>query len=64
VSAVVGTALQLHDARREFHFRVYEREEGVEIAPVEGVVDAIEPLDVLLRHRPLSIALPRRGSTD
>jgi hypothetical protein len=61
VTTVVGTALQLHDARREFHFRVCEREVGVEITPVEGVVGAIEPLDVLLRHRPRSV--PRSAST-
>ena len=51
----VGTALHLHDARREFHVRVYEREVGVEIAPVQGVVRAIEQLHVLLRHHPPSI---------
>ena len=52
----VGTALHLQDLRREFHFRVYEREVGVEIAPVQGVVGAIDQLHVLLRHRPPSIA--------
>jgi hypothetical protein len=36
VSAVVGTALQLSDARREFQFRVYEREKGVEFVRVEA----------------------------
>src|SRR5688572_2133316 len=54
VTAVDGTALQLRDARREFHSRVYEREVCVEIAPAQGVVGAIEQLDVL-RHRPRSI---------
>ena len=61
VTAVDGTALQLHDARREFHFRVYEREVGVEIAPAQGVVGAIEQLDVL-RHRPRSISQGRCGA--
>jgi hypothetical protein len=35
---------------------VTEREECIEVAPIEGVNRLMKERDVLLRHRPLSIA--------
>jgi hypothetical protein len=46
---------------RPFRLRVNEREERVEVAPVERVKGAMDPLDVLLRHRPRSISLRPQG---
>jgi hypothetical protein len=51
VAAVRLAALQLDEARVEFQVGVGEREEGIEVAPVEGVIAQVEQLDVLLRHR-------------
>ena len=41
------------------HHRVEKLEERLDVSPVVGVDGSPEGLDVLLRHRPLSIALWR-----
>jgi hypothetical protein len=46
--AVVGVNLQRLELRDRFHLGVLEREEGVEITPVERVKGAMGPLHVLL----------------
>jgi hypothetical protein len=57
VAAEVTAALQLQVARDQLDVWVADREEGIEIVAVEGVSGSVLLLHVLLRHRPLSIAL-------
>ena len=46
-----GTALQLHEGREVLHFGIAQRDEGIDVTPVEGIVRSVERLDVLRRHR-------------
>ena len=48
VAAVRAAALQLDIERSELHVGVDEREEGIEVAPVEGVSRSVGQLNVLL----------------
>ena len=55
MAAIGAPALQLRDAREPLDLGVGEREQSIEVAPVECAVRLVEQLHVLLRHRLLSI---------
>ena len=59
VAAIRAAPFHLEPVRDELHLGVTEREECVEVAPVEGVKPLVEEPDVLLRHRPRSMAVGR-----
>jgi hypothetical protein len=50
-------AFQLDDARRELDVGVDQREQGIEVVPVERIVRSMGQLAVLLRPRPQYLAL-------
>ena len=56
--APVGPAtLDRYEARVELQAGIAKREEGIEVASIEGVEGGPGKLHVLLRHRPRSISL-------
>ena len=61
--ALVSVIAALHgdQPRLDLHLVVDQRQQGVPVAPVEGVIRLQGQLHVLLRHGPLSIPLAREG---
>ena len=64
MASVGATAFDRYEARVELQVGIAEREEGIEVAPLEGVIRSEGKLHVLLRHHPLvsRLAEGRRGS--
>jgi hypothetical protein len=62
VVALEGVAaLQAHAQRDHLHFGIVEREKGLEVAMIEGSMEAAQKLHVLVRHRQRSISRREQG---